>query len=250
MDWNRMGAIGSLGSFLISGIIFAVQVWPLPSLRSRVRGTAARPPEGSSATNDLHSAEFRPAPIAAFLIIGFLLSGLSIWGAWHPQVVAITPDNVETFVKTWVDDIGYADTRLVSKQELPPDYYFAVEAKFVRSPFGDAVEIGRIQSHPNYLVITSDLDVSPPELNELSKLSAEENLEIERSIEIQLNRIQMPYDFVPIQKLHLEKHIPIEGLTEDRILAGIEAVHSAQQLAREVILLDIQLTKQHEAPMQ
>ncbi len=68
MDWNKMGAISSLGSFFIAAIIFGVQIWPWPQLKGK--GTV-----NFSAGN--------PKALAAFLVIGFLLSSISLYFAFN-----------------------------------------------------------------------------------------------------------------------------------------------------------------------
>ena len=72
MDWNKMGAIGSLGSFAIGLIIFLVQIWPVPQWRARHK------PSVEKAAPSLSGAK----AISWLLVIGFLLASFSIFTAW------------------------------------------------------------------------------------------------------------------------------------------------------------------------
>ena len=70
MDWNKVGALGSIGCFVISLLLFAAQVWPMPQLEAK--------PAHTVAFTTPHAMSF-------FLIAGFLLAGMSIFGAWRKQ---------------------------------------------------------------------------------------------------------------------------------------------------------------------
>jgi hypothetical protein len=68
MDWNKMGAVGSLGSFLVGLVLFGVQVWPWPTIKSAKSLSSIVPISGIGA-------------IVIFMIIGFVLAGLSLYGS-------------------------------------------------------------------------------------------------------------------------------------------------------------------------
>jgi hypothetical protein len=72
MDWNKIGAIGSLGSFVMGAVLFLVQVWPVPQWRAKTASVQL----------------FAPRLLGLVLVIGFLLAALSIYLAWQkpPQM--------------------------------------------------------------------------------------------------------------------------------------------------------------------
>src|SRR5579883_332373 len=79
MDWNKLGAIGSLGSFIIGGILFVVQVWPGPQIQARFRV----PSDHSSPVNGIGLLGWRA--IGILLVVGFLLAAFSLYASWTPK---------------------------------------------------------------------------------------------------------------------------------------------------------------------
>lgn len=68
MDWNKMGAIGSFGSFIASLVLIAIQVWPWPQIKAANSLSAVVPFSGIRA-------------IVVLMVIGFVLAGLSLYGS-------------------------------------------------------------------------------------------------------------------------------------------------------------------------
>jgi hypothetical protein len=89
MDWNKVGAIGSVGSFAVALLLFFAQVWPYPQWK------AEQSQQDVVATSQTQMQQVAPAPsrtptsrgfpksIVFFLIASLLLASLSIWGAWR-----------------------------------------------------------------------------------------------------------------------------------------------------------------------
>jgi hypothetical protein len=69
MDWNRVGAVGSTIGGIFATLTFGIAIWPWPQIKAS-QGT----PAGIS---------FSPKLIAIFLLISFVLSATSIYGAWR-----------------------------------------------------------------------------------------------------------------------------------------------------------------------
>ena len=83
MNWNKLGAIGSMGSFVFAVLLFAAQVWPYPQWKEaheqhtqtiHSSETPAKAPASNTSTV--------PKSVVIFLIAAFLLSSFSIYGAW------------------------------------------------------------------------------------------------------------------------------------------------------------------------
>ncbi|MGA8152866.1 MAG: hypothetical protein WB952_18090 [Terriglobales bacterium] len=69
MDWNKVGAVSGLGCFGLAAITFGIQIWPVPQIRA--------------AKGDLAWSIGGPKLIGVLLVAGFLLCGISIYGAWR-----------------------------------------------------------------------------------------------------------------------------------------------------------------------
>ena len=90
MDWNKVGAIGSLGSFIVALMLFLAQVWPYPQWKAEHAQQAAvatsQPQPSAPSRNQTSGGASFPRSIVFFLIASLLLASLSIWGAWRrPQ---------------------------------------------------------------------------------------------------------------------------------------------------------------------
>ena len=69
MDWAKMGAIFTMGCFVVAGLTLLFQIKPLPWF----------------SPSSLRAVQPRYSKLmAAFIVLGFLVSGLTVWMAWHP----------------------------------------------------------------------------------------------------------------------------------------------------------------------
>jgi|GEM_PF-5613282 len=86
MDWNKVGAIGSVGSFVLGLALFVAQVWPYPQWKAEhSQTTAVTTPQTQAKPVVPPPLPVVPKSIVFFLIASLLLASLSIWGAWRPQ---------------------------------------------------------------------------------------------------------------------------------------------------------------------
>ena len=67
MDWNKMGAIGSIGSFIVSVAIVFITIWPWPQVTAARHGVSVFQVSGGTVA------------ISVFLVLGFLLAGFSLY---------------------------------------------------------------------------------------------------------------------------------------------------------------------------
>jgi len=99
MDWGKVGAIFTVGCFLLAGLTLLFQVKPLP-WRSKTSAEPAQP-------------RFSKL-MAVFIVLGFLASGVTLWAAWYPspnnEAVHFSSDAKEKIV--WTED------KILRKQEV------------------------------------------------------------------------------------------------------------------------------------
>ncbi len=216
-----MGAIGSLGSFLIGGLIFAVQIWPIPQLRAKPT------PEGAA-----QSSRFSSTALALFLLIGFLFSGVSIWGAWSKpsEPPKITTENIESIIKQWAESFHYGYRR-----DDDPKSYF----KYVISlPDGSPIVVRRLKDYDQYLSIEAALKMSTNSQALIDRLPRKKQEEIAMAIRIEMLRYKVGYQDinVPLQTMALSISLPINSaLTEFDFVRTLNELHSARLLTREIV---------------
>lgn len=88
MNWNKVGAIGSLGSFVFAVLLFAAQVWPYPQWKAEheQHGQVVNSQTIKAPSSTVAGAMKVPKSVVVFLIAAFLLSSFSIYGAWKKPV--------------------------------------------------------------------------------------------------------------------------------------------------------------------
>jgi hypothetical protein len=103
--WEKMGALSGLGCFALTAIVVWVQIWPGPQIKARRSSI-------SSETNIL-----RPIPIFAgiLLALGFLVSGLTLWSAWHPS------SDIVHFPRTDIEHLKYVHGKHFINEEVRVD---------------------------------------------------------------------------------------------------------------------------------
>ena len=80
MDLNKMGSLASIGSFVIAALLFLPQFIGNKPIKSSWNTT--------------------PIALGIFLALGFIFSGFSIWGAWHPRPIDPVPiEESDTYLK-------------------------------------------------------------------------------------------------------------------------------------------------------
>ncbi len=82
VDWNKVGAIGTIIVGLPGIATFFVTIWPYPQLKARRENRK----DGSTVV------AIGPKIIAVSLIASVVLSCISIYGAWHPARFKFPPD--------------------------------------------------------------------------------------------------------------------------------------------------------------
>jgi len=221
MDWNKLGAIGSLGSFLIGGMLFAVQVWPIPQIRAR-REVA---PEGEV------SPRLGPKAVGIFLILGFLLSGFSIYGAWYPrQPVPVTQENIEKQVKTWLEEFNYSVKKINDE-----NYYFAFEAGL---PDGRHLVVRRSKKRDHYLFVVTEVALSAEDARDFANLSSTQQAELTAEIGLEMSRERVEWALHLPDPISLMDTVPITpNLTADDLVKTIGNVDGAVIGVSELVRL-------------
>jgi hypothetical protein len=171
MDWNKMGAIGSLGSCLFAILLFGAQVWPYPQWKAAHSQTVQS--QQSPATSQNTTLKV-PKSVVGFVIASFLLSSLSLFGAWK---------------KPWKSPKG---NKLVIHSAL-----------FGTGPADDVSVLEKLNATPrDALVIPADNSLVPqdPAPNKVKRLHVEYsygNSAISKATRQEGGRLVLPEDIDP-----------------------------------------------------
>ena len=100
MDWNQVGAVGSLIGGISGLVAVAVTIWPVPQIRSRRAYDVDR---GKIGTNI--------KVIGAVIGVSLILSLVSIYGAWRKSSLEWNNDRNHTTIsgKTFTNEIVRLD---------------------------------------------------------------------------------------------------------------------------------------------
>lgn len=167
---------------------------------------------------------------SAFIaLIIFALMGRPILSKPKPQT---TPDNVESNIKTWADDLS-----LVVQKQMDNNFSFVVG---IGLPSGRMVQVGRSKQRDRYLQFQGNMPLGPEHLDFLKKITPSQLERISDEVNLEMARNKMGFLVVgsPFKGIVVTKGVPItSSLTEDSFAASLDEVDSSMLVAREAIRL-------------
>jgi hypothetical protein len=170
--------------------------------------------------------------IGAFGLIMFSLIGIQLWFTSSPAE-RITPENVESHVRNWLDTYGVAVARTTNDTT-----YFTFGVTLHN---GIGVLVSRPRTRDRYLSLEARVDLSEEHKMMLTKMSPEDATRFmdEISLEIVRARIGVTQIGTPLQAVTVQKTVPIRDLSEYLLANSLDEVDSDVNIIREAIRLAI-----------
>ena len=179
--------------------------------------------------------------LGAFLLTAGIMLSIAAWSALPTRQPQITPDNVETNIRAWLDAFSLATKRL---PDQPQNVVFLFE---VRPKPDMPILVARTRPLDRYLVIQANIDISPLHKALIEKLTEVERAKLFLELSVELARAKIGYEIsFPLSKITVMRRVPItNNLTEDVFIDRIGEVETAVNLARQsfVLVLDRLATK-------
>jgi hypothetical protein len=171
--------------------------------------------------------------LLTLLVIGILrLGGLEhSLGEWVSQNASpqITPENVETNIRTWLDAFGLSVKKIPNPD---PNVYFGLEV-MLRS--GTPVIVTRAKPFERYVTLQSALVVSPEHKAPLGKLTEPQMTQLRNGLSSELSKAKIGFEIkgLPLSNIVVATRIPITNrLTEYEFIARIDEIEFAVVVAR------------------
>jgi hypothetical protein len=148
----------------------------------------------------------------------------------------INQDNSEEVVRSWLDSYAVVRTRIALQNELLPNQYFRIESTY---PSGDTVNVVRLKGHEGYIVTYADLVIAQEHLDKIKKLSQADQADLQQVMSIAMANTGTEFVSDATKAFHVEKRIPISGLTEFTFINNLEDVDRAIILARATLITEL-----------
>lgn len=178
---------------------------------------------------------------AAMILI--ILIGVRAWNILPTPASQITPENLESNVRKWLDTFSISSRK---GQDLNCYFVFLVTLRN-----GNRVIVCRV-TDPNlskYLIIQGSLSVTPPLDKILDGMSQEKKEHLINEVGCELAKLRMTCDILLASKAYgaqiqrppaiiiVEKRVPINNnLSEDLFMDRLDDINSAIMVARQVIV--------------
>lgn len=177
--------------------------------------------------------------LATFALTLFIILVLRGMAALPRPQQEITPENVESNIRNWLDTF-----RLAAKKESNPEAYFIF---VVTAPNGNPIVVTRTKALDRYITYQATLTVSPQHLEILDKLPEDQSTQLIRELTIELARSRIGFSIVGpgLKGIVLNKALPItNNLTEGTFAQYLDEMDSGLILARETIVLALERSRQ------
>lgn len=167
---------------------------------------------------------------AALAVLWFAFTGNAIFAK-----SSVTPDNIEEYVKVWVDNLAMG----IAKKEDSTDTIF----DYVITPrSGHPQEVARFKDRPAYLEFAVQINFSPDDQAIMNKLSKEQAERVINKLSLELARYSKVGFEIRAAKdrgtsILLIHGVPIVSMSEGYFLACINDMDSAQTVLRSATAL-------------
>jgi hypothetical protein len=149
----------------------------------------------------------------------------------------ITPGNVEENVRKWLDNFQLS-TKPLTKPEAP-NSIFALQ---VTTDSGLPITVACPQDLPRYLVLQVSITLSPEHRAMFSKLTEEQESDLERDLRHEMAKCAVPCVIVgQLEKVAIQRRLAItDGLTEDAFMEHMDEMAFAFVVANDTIVRNLE----------
>jgi len=182
------------------------------------------------------------------IVLGALFTFMLAWGliatvqANRPKsgAVIVTPENVESYVRQWLDNFNVSLQKLPKSEKLHFDYKVA----FVDRAH---LHIGHPKERSHYLRILAHFALPKRYKDLFDKLSEPEKKRFVLGTRTEIYRARINCSCKTFfDKIVITKLLPIATLTEGDVIEQLNAVHASQSLVIDTINLGLGLEQEGE----
>lgn len=144
--------------------------------------------------------------------------------------VLVTPENLETNVRMWLDDFGDS-----VKTKPDQSFHFLLSVTLAN---GNPVQIGRPKANEKYILVAGTVTLAEEHRKMLAQHPAPERDQITRELAIEFARANLDFSLNdPLTKVEIDSRVPITpGLTEDEFMRHVTDVDRGMILANATIV--------------
>lgn len=168
-------------------------------------------------------------------LVAIVLYSFAALTAIPKKPTQVTPDTIETSIRTWADTFGLG----IKKESESGSYFVYV----ITLPSSTPVAVSRSRKLDRYISFSTTLTVSPQHSSALERLSTSEMDQISRHVAVEMARFKIGFSLLgpsPLKAVLLVKSVPITSdFTEGSFAEQLSTMDSAVALARETLILNL-----------
>ncbi len=147
----------------------------------------------------------------------------------------VTTQNVESYVRGWLDNFGVTTQKLPSQ---PDKFHFGY---LVTYSDGIPILISRVTTRDQYLTVQGTVELSKDHKVLFDKLSeaGKKRFVLELRVEISRAKIHTKWES-PLENITVARILPITTLTEGELIEQLDGVHAGVQLVIDTINLELE----------
>lgn len=176
-------------------------------------------------------------------LLTVILCAFRVIATLPQEIPEITPKNIETNIRTWLDRF-----ELGTRRTTNADSYFMYEVKLKNNA---VVVISRSKNIDNYINFGANLEITKEIKTIMNNLKNEQVEHLVHEIILEMARYKIESMIVlPLNNVLLHRRVPItNNLTEDTFIERINEVGFALNIANETIVLGLdRLAKENTTP--
>lgn len=160
-----------------------------------------------------------------------LSNSLKEWKAAQSTPTQITPDNIETKIRAWLDTFGLTTQKVVPLPD--PNLFFMMRAT---TKGNNHILIFRIKPFDRYINLQSAVELGSAHKTIFEKLSADQLARFQRELTLEIVKAKISFESLPTRIIVLKKAIPItNNLTEDSFIERFDELEFATALVSQTI---------------
>ena len=145
----------------------------------------------------------------------------------------VTTENVESYVRQWLDNFGITTKRLPRSEQ----YHFSY---LVTYPDTLPILVSRVVTRDQYLTVQGTVELSKEHKELFDKSSEPEKKRFILELRVEVSRAKIHTNWEAPLKITVAKMLPIATLTEGELIEQMDGVHEGMQLVIDTINLGLE----------
>jgi hypothetical protein len=223
MDWSKVGAIFTIGCFVLAALTLAVMVKPWAW-----QWTWTRTPKNADVKSALSPKTW---PIAVLIILGFIASGVTLWRTFS----VTTEYNVQDRVMDWLKDSA-SSIREIPEADRPASAF----AFDVILPSGKGITIERRKQAKHTITVSTSVTEAAEWQSLISAMPHDKFMATKTKVEMALAKTGFQYQMDLSRGYYLVlKDVSFDNLNYDTLMSTVGGEAEAITIVQGTLYLQL-----------